>query len=501
MHARGAGPAIAIALSVATGIAVLLSRGHPLLSAAPVLAGAIAWSFWRAPLRFSAMALLGAVLLGDAAGAIDVGTTGATWVYPLEPLGRALFEKLDKLTGVDALKFNLVDVLVVVLALSALERRLTRREASAAPVPSGLVLVELAALAGILAAEAYGLLSGGDFKASLYQIRQLLYVPILALVLQGSIRCPRDHALIAWTVVGAAAIKAAIAIYAWAAVFRPAGFEPKFITSHSDSVLFVVALVALAAMLLLRRPGPRTFLVIGAASALILAGLVVNDRRLAYIELVAALAACFALHPTTGWKRSASRGALLATPLLLVYLVVGWGSDAAPFAPVRTFRGVIDGNVDASTLSRERENFNLVFTLKQHPVLGSGFGHPYLQLARADDLSFVFPQWHFIPHNSLLGLLAFAGSAVFTLVWLPLVAALFLAVRTYRSAIAPAHRVASATAIGVVIAFVLQSWGDMGLQSTSASFLLAVALASAGTLSVEAGAWPARWTPRGAAAA
>jgi hypothetical protein len=454
------------------------------------MAAAAAWVFWHAPLRFSAVGLLLCVLLGDAAGTIGA-EAGAAWTYPLEPLGRVLFEKLDKLTGLGALKFNLVDVLVVVLALSGVERRLTHRAERGAPVATGLVLLELLALVGVLCAEAYGLARGGDFKTSLYQIRQLLYVPIVALVLQGSLRCPRDSALVAWTVIGAAAAKAAIAVYAWVTVFRPAGYAPKFITSHSDSVLFVIATVALVA-LLVERPSRKTSLLLLTGGALILGGMVVNDRRLAYIELAAALGVCFLLHPWTPRKRAGARLAALSAPVILLYLAVGWSSAAAPFAPVQTIRGMIDGDVDASTLSRERENFNLVFTLKQRPMLGSGFGHPYLQVARADDLSFAFPQWHYIPHNSLLGLLAFAGVLGFTLVWLPLVVTLFLAVRSYRFAATPGARTAAAGAIATVVAFVFQAWGDMGLQSTSASFLLAVAFSCAGTLAVEVGASPAQ---------
>ena len=44
---------------------------------------------------------------------------------------------------------------------------------------------------------------------------------------------------------------------------------------------------------------------------------------------------------------------------------------------------------DSSTQTRDIENFNLIHTLKQHPVLGSGFGHEYIELVQADRVDVV----------------------------------------------------------------------------------------------------------------
>ena len=152
---------------------------------------------------------------------------------------------------------------------------------------------------------------------------------------------------------------------------------------------------------------------------------------------------------------------------------------------------------NSSTLSRDIENLNLVFTFQAHPIVGSGFGHEYLEVIPAVDLGHIFTVFRYMPHNSVLWLLGAAGLIGFTVYWLFMVVGMYLSVRTYRHATGSLERVTALTAATVIISHGLQAYGDMALQSWMASILLAVFLGMVAVLAVKTGAWRSGPVPEG----
>jgi len=219
-------------------------------------------------------------------------------------------------------------------------------------------------------------------------------------------------------------------------------------------------------------------------------GMIINNRRLAYVELALSFIAILWIVPWTAPKRALARATIALLPVMAAYTAVGWSSSSKAFRPVQIARSVISSDNDRSTQTRDIENFNLYFTLKQSPLLGQGFGHEYTEISRADDISVVFAQYRYIPHNSLLGLWAFGGLLGFTAIWLPLIAAVFLARRSYLRATRPQDRTAALMVVSTVIVYMVQAYGDMGLQSWEGAFVLGAALAVVGKLAVAVGAWP-----------
>ena len=152
----------------------------------------------------------------------------------------------------------------------------------------------------------------------------------------------------------------------------------------------------------------------------------------------------------------------------------------------------IDGTVDRSTLYRDAENYNLVYTFRLHPLLGTGFGHPFAQAARLDDISGEFKEYAYLPHNALLGLWAFTGPMGFPGIITPLIIALFLAARAHAYAIEPAHTIAATASIGFIGAYVVHMWGDIGFTEAHSIFLVGLAVAVAGQIALDTGAWRSR---------
>jgi O-antigen ligase len=95
----------------------------------------------------------------------------------------------------------------------------------------------------------------------------------------------------------------------------------------------------------------------------------------------------------------------------------------------------------------------------------------------------------YLPHNSILGLMSsggLLGYAAMTLLW---VVGAFFAMRAYYAATSPIDRTAAIVSFGVVLVYLIQCWGDLGLGAPQGVFLVAAALAVAGKLAVATGAW------------
>ena len=118
------------------------------------------------------------------------------------------------------------------------------RSPAAAPAPM------MAAVAGaavvLLFLHAWGLARGGDFKNSLWQIRQLLFLPLVTMMFMVSLRGSRDLKVLAAILIGVALLKSGLGIYITETVFRPRNARPTYVTTHADSMLFALAFVAVA---------------------------------------------------------------------------------------------------------------------------------------------------------------------------------------------------------------------------------------------------------------
>ena len=95
----------------------------------------------------------------------------------------------------------------------------------------------------------------------------------------------------------------------------------------------------------------------------------------------------------------------------------------------------------------------------------------------------------FVPHNSLLALwcyCGYVGYAGITMLW---VAGVYFAMRAYYFGTTAQHRAAAMVSFGLVLIYMMQAWGDLGLSTWTGVFMTACALAVAGKLAVATGQW------------
>jgi O-antigen ligase len=192
-------------------------------------------------------------------------------------------------------------------------------------------------------------------------------------------------------------------------------------------------------------------------------------------------------------KRKVKRLILLSSPLAALYLLIGWESGRTIFKPARIARSVIDAQTDSSSFWRELENFDLIATVRLHPIFGTGYGHPYEEIIELPKVYYSLELY--APHNCILGLWAYIGVFGYTALTLLWVAGVYFAMRSYHMATDPSHRVAAMLCFGAVLIYLIQCWGDLGLGSWTGVFLVAPAVATAGKLAKAVGAWGTR-TPK-----
>ena len=490
---RGAWVAIGglVGLSIAL---VLLTADVPFVAFAPLgLVVAVAL-FLCVPVRHLVLGLVGVGLLLDPpAGRFASGN----WKSPLTLPGELLYDNLNNITGIAPLRFSALEVLLVLLLVRVVVSRAARTLDARAgrpvpptelPVPN-VMLWALGAWFGTMVwLEVYGLARGGDVRNSLWQVRELLWLPVVAWLLATVMRGPRDFIHIARFILVAACIKVAMGLYFLVAVARARGIDPPYVTTHDDSFIFVAAVIICITAALFR-PTKAHLLLLVTVLPWVLLGIAINERRIAYVSLFGALLVIYSLLRGRA-KRFLTLAGMAAAPLFAAYLVVGRNRPGGFFGPAAKIMSVVL-QTDASSGTRDIENYNLYVTLRDEgPLFGTGFGHEYIEQIVAYDISRYFEQYRYIPHNSVLWLWSVAGVVGMLFLWLALVVAVYFAARSYRAATTSLDRIAAVTVIAVIFTYLVQAWGDMGTQAWLGVWLVAAMLAIAGKLATATGSWP-----------
>lgn len=488
---RGARPALVLPLLggvVLVAAGVFLTTGKLALAAAPALVLAAVAAVWTMPLRHTVYVYL-AVLLAAFAPPV-AHADGGVWTVA-RPLAEVLFGGLHRLTGIGALVLTGGELLAVLLLAVALVRTLRGSRLDAAgrlPIANVVLVACLVSCAAVVLLIVWGAARGGAVRASLFQFRNLLLIGPLTVLLSHAFRDLRDFARAAVLATVGIAVKIALGIHFLVADAWPKALKIEDMTGHHDTVPYVVLLFVWCATWV-HAPSLRRLLVVLPPVAWLMTGIVLNDRRVAYVTLAASFGLLYLLMRGP-LKRRLTRALILALPFLAVYLLLARTHSEGIFKPAAQLMSVSDRS-DASNVWRETENANLIFTLGHHPVVGSGWGHEYAELFVLPSIASIYPQYRLAPHNSVLWLLGVGGMVGFALIWMPLVVGVYLATRSYHHARTPAERTAAAGVLATLLAYVLQAWGDMGTQGMIPALCAAYALALSGKLARQTGAWPA----------
>lgn len=375
-------------------------------------------------------------------------------------------------------------ILLVVLAMASSKNNGKSR--FVVPMKNALML----ALATTLVWFVYGLVRGGEFRFASWQVYLILSTILLAFTVATVFRTPADFlALGKWLLLAGSyrALMCWLSYLTWARGL--VGGSGAFLTSHTDTITWVVCILILIVDAVERR-SPMIALRNTLAIIFFLGAIQWNSRRLAWVSLGMGLAVLYFLFPPGMAKRRINRVGLALLPLMTLYVVVGWGSEARIFLPLRSL-STVSTKEDSSTLARNAENLGLIATANYaNPLFGSGWGRPYVFLTQKYDIS-GFELWRYVPHNGILGLLAFTGILGFSGFWLAFPTSVFLNARVALVSRDPKARSVALVGAAQMIVSANQFYGDMGLFTPESMYVLAISYAIALRLPPLSGDWAA----------
>lgn len=487
----GTGTVAFIAGVIALCLALFVAVGNTWVAAIPLVLLLVVYLYLVMPIRVPLMLLVFLAALADWQ-AIELPNK-VMYNPPVAPLTLLLFENLNKVLPVEALRFSFVDLLYVATTMLLLVRiamHIRLDTADRKPGTMVLTLTVLAAFVAVMWLEVWGVVvRGGDFRQSLWQARQLFWLPTVTLLFGYALRDVKDFHRVLNLMIAAACLKIALAAWFMFRVARPMNFEPQAVTSHYDSILFTIAFVTLATRFV-HRGTLRNLALFTAVGGWMLYGMVINNRRLAFVNLLVDLWLVYVM--LNGPVKVAMRKiALYLIPVLVLYVAVGQTSNSRIFKPAKLITSVVVQK-DRSSSTRDIENYNLLVTLKANKILGSGWGHEYIERVKADDISKLFAQYRFMAHNSILWLWGIGGLVGFTLIWMPISLGIFLARRAYLFVKTPSEKSAAALCVCILVTYMMQAWGDLGTQGIISTLSAAIALAMGAKLAVNSGAFPVR---------
>jgi hypothetical protein len=490
-----------IAAAAVAIIATLINDATVVLLVTPILLGLVIFAMTRIPVHQSMQGLMLVAL--TLPNPNEVFPWGNQWTAPFQLVGWAMLAHINTVDrSIGALSwcsFSGMDILLAALGLIVYQRRNRRSSLDQSGnflAPAPLNRLARISLLTTLFVWLSGMLRGGDFRMSLWQVNSVVYLPILYLLFQAGLRGPKDYVGLLKVLLIAACYRALFATYV---IHSFTGLPDEtgstklaYGSSHADSMLFADAFVAII-IVFVERVARKSKWRLAALLPVFLLGMVSNNRRLVWVHLLISLGVVYLLTGESSLKRRIQRTLLFASPLAIGYVIAGWGSQyGSLFKPVRTLRSVIDTKSDStgSSFWRELENLDLVTTLRDNPLFGTGYGHPYTEAIKLPDIAYDLERY--CPHNSILGLWAYGGLVGFAGVTMLWVGGVYFAARAYRRASEPEHRAAALLSVIGVLVYVMHSWGDLGLGTWTGAFTASASLAVAAKLAIPTGAWGAR---------
>jgi hypothetical protein len=413
-------------------------------------------------MRTLACVLLWLALTAEVEGSVYHGL----WSTPLTTLGTLIFKTT----------FSIVPWDLLVLLTTLLSQRGWRKNCVL-----GLLRSLAITCGGVVALWLWGVLRGGSAYQTYFQLHHFVMGLLVALMVIVVFRTPRQIELLGKVVLAAALYRGCSLLVFFFAVAQHLEEPLPYLTDHGDSLLFVAGLFLPIANLMEQRNGRALRWALLAALVLVPA-MALNNRRIVWLGLAVGLLLSYILLPAGKTRKRVNRALLLLSPALLAYVIAGWGNPVGIFKPVGSISTMFGEHQDTSSMMRDIENHNLIVTLRSNPLLGTGWGWEYIEQVRAVNIAHIFPQYRYLPHNSLLGLMGFTGLLGFTAIWQVIAVAVFLHARVQLSQGPKSVRVAAVASLVALSMVVLMIWGDVGFMHRLVNVCLGIALGLAARL-------------------
>ena len=341
-----------------------------------------------------------------------------------------------------------------------------------------LVLMALAA-----AGFAIGLSRGGDSRAAIYEVRPLIYLPLLYLLVVNVCRTMADYRRVFWAAIAGIFVQSLLSLNVYFRLSATTRDGLESLNEHGSAIGMNLLLVTTILALVYQGVPTRVRVILVALSTPVLWAYIVNERRAAFVGLAAAL---ILLAIILFWRqrRTFWKVVPISAIVFAAYTGAFWTSSAPVGFPAQAVKSVIApdslGEADRSSNDyRKIESYNLYYTIRSSPITGLGFGQPFLRPVPLADIS-VFEFNAYLPHNSLLWIWIKMGFLGFVAVLYLFVTTLLLGADRVRRAAVGLDLVTASSAVMFVMMYAIYIYVDVAWEARNVTLLaLAMGLCTA----------------------
>jgi cell division protein FtsW (lipid II flippase) len=261
----------------------------------------------------------------------------------------------------------------------------------------------------------------------LLEVRPLWYLFVSYLLAYNLITQKNHVRVLLWIAILSAGVKAVQGIYIYLIVLHGDLTNQNEVMAHEESFFFAALLLLVMLFYLHHRYRPQFYVALP-ISVGVLVALFANQRRASYIALLLGVGVAWVL---IFWARPHVRrwlvlGVLVCAVFGISYIALFSQSTAAFAKPARAIVSVFfpdPTNVAKfdSNLYRTIENNDLIYTVKQDPFIGLGFGKPFSQPV---PLTSIYPNvladdpiYNYVPHNTIYWIWMRLGAIGFFALW------------------------------------------------------------------------------------
>lgn len=460
-----------LAVLIFIGLGLTLYPGLAVLALVPPGLLVVNW-IWKQPVR-------GLYLL-----------LGATLVFEIFPLHFAdsltdrvpFFLNLNNASssGLSGISITPAEILMfgvlVIWIASGISRRTFRMEGG--PLVAAYVVFGLI----VLGAEFHGALSRADLGKSLWEIRPQAY-GFVAFLLAANLVVDRvqvrNLAVVFFLAVG---LKICMTLYRFYVTLHGSSGTYEAIVAHEESYFFALFILGAGVALIWGNHLSRRLLfALLSFSGLALLAMIVNQRRAADLALMAGVVVLLALAVRFD---AARRGTWIAISLVAFvgaagYIFAFWNHTYGLTGElVRPIRSLIepDQRDHLSNIYRIAEDANIRVTYQTSPIVGIGFGIPMLVIFPMADISYIYPLWNYIPHNTLLWIGMRMGAVGYAAFWGLIAMGVLQATRQLATSKDRLLNAVAAFAVAAIVAEIMVGYSDLQLDSYRNLIVLGVLL-------------------------
>jgi len=241
------------------------------------------------------------------------------------------------------------------------------------------------------------------------------------------------------------------------------------LTNHDDPLYFITLWFLLLSFTLFGYRGAQKKTLISVFLLLVL-GFIAGQRRATYAAFGVMLVGYMVLL-TKQDRKILVRALSVFLVVFVLYVGAFWNSGYGRMSMIAlsvkatiTGAGGVRGDKDfESTMYREYENYNLATTYKLSPVIGNGFGMPFLMPIR---LWSIGSFGAYIPHNQILWIIVKTGAVGGFMFWLFFNSIAFNGARIFRKLKDPYLKSLCAICIISILGQCVVSYVDMQLTWT-----------------------------------